>query len=364
MPQVHYYEDGLAPIGRNGQFYDATYWKDTLTLINADPQAQQVSTVTVTGATNGKAYTMSVNGVPVSYQASTTATTQEIAAGLADAVNSDPALSGVVFALPNAATFTLTSRIYGTEGAFTATSGDAQLSISLTVTAANAAPVPFGRCMVRTSDRMGRLVKASDFGGAEARITFTVQNDSDYVVNLIVDGSTYTATYTSDSSATAGEIVGAMVTAINGFNVGITASNETGVLLLIGGPGVDFQVGALTLGTVTDFGAGRNPDDVFVALLTDSIDGYQMAFGGLNGIGGYPPNSSCNGMRRGRAIVEVEGSVSIGDDVYVRVAANGSLDKIGAFSNVGGAGLIKLSGRYHIAWHMPISSSQAVIQLG
>ena len=59
--------------------------------LNSAPQAAQVSTVTVSGPTNSKVYTITVNGVNVSYTSDASATTTEVAAGLALAVNAEPA---------------------------------------------------------------------------------------------------------------------------------------------------------------------------------------------------------------------------------------------------------------------------------
>lgn len=369
MPQTSY-SDPL-PVGRNGQCYDSSYYRDCLTLINSDPQAAQLSTVTISGASNSTLYTVVINGVSVSYLSDASATQQEIADGLVAAINDDPSVSGLVRAVSGTNAFTVQSRLPGLSGAFTLTEDSAQMSVADTTAAANASPVPFGRALVRTADRAGRLISADDFTGAAAQFSFTASNSQVYVINLLVDGVSYAASYTADGSATATEIATGLAAAVDALAIGLDGSVvETDNLFIQADDGVSFSVGTVSAGTgaiaLVSYAAAVQPHELFIAELTDTFDTSEMIAGGLaSGLAGYPPNRNMNGLRKGRIIVPVEESCAPGDPVYVRLAANGSLDEIGAFRASANAGCVLASALYpNLSWNKGISASQAVLQLG
>lgn len=369
MPQLSY-SDPL-PVGRNGQCYDSSYYRDCLTLINSDPQAAQVDTVSVSGASNNTLYTVVINGVSCSYLSDASATQQEVADGLAAAINDEPAISGLVRAVSGTNEFTITSRLPGLSGAFTSSESSGQMSIANTVVAANAAPVPFGRAVVRTGDRAGRLIGAADFAGSLAQFSFTASNSQIYSIGFLINGVTYPAIYTADASATATEIATGLAAAVTALAVGLTGSVvSTDNLLVTAADGVVFSVGTVSAGTgaiaLVSYTSAVQPDEIFVAELTDSYDSSEMIASGLAvGLAGYPSNRSMNGLRRGRIIVPVEESCAPGDPVYVRLAVNGALDKIGAFRKSADTGAIRLDLLYpNLSWNKGISASQAVLQLG
>lgn len=369
MPQVSY-NDPL-PAGRDGQLYDVSYYKDALSLINSNPQAAQVWTVSVSGASNNTLYTININGIPVSYLSDGSATQQQIADGLVAAVNNGPAVNGIVVAASGTNALTLTARLLGTQGEFVVTESSAQLSAAITTAAANADPVPFGRAIVRTGDRAGRLISAADFVGTLAQFSFTASNSQVYVINLIVDGVSYAASYTSDGSATALEIATGLAAAVTALAVGLTGSVvNTDNLLISAADGVSFEVSTVSAGTgaiaLVSYTPQVKPHEIFIAQLTDSYDYNEMIASGLPaGIYGYPSNRTMTSLRKGRVIVPVEESISIGDPIYVRVAVNGSLDQIGAFRKSANTGCVRLDGNYpNLSWNKGISASQAVLQLG
>lgn len=369
MPQVSYSE--LLPVGRDGQCYDVSYYRDVLTLINSDPQAAQITTVAVSAATNNKTYTITINGVDISYTADGTATQQEIADGLVAAVNGEPAISGLVLAASGTNEFTLTSRIPGSNGAFAYSDSDAQLSGSTTQAAANASPVPFGRCIVRTGDRAGRLISAADFTGASAQLSFTASDSQTYVINLSVDGVSYAASFTAGVGTSAALIAAGLATAVDALAIGLDGSVvNTDELLIQADDGVSFSVGTTSAGTgaiaLESYSAAVQPHELFIAELSDTFDSSEMIASGLAaGLAGYPGNRNMNGARRGRYIVPVEESISIGDPIYVRLSANGSLDQIGAFRKSANTGCVRVDSLYpNLSWNKGISASQAVLQLG
>ena len=85
------------------------------------------------------------------------------------------------------------------------------------------------------------------------------------------------------------------------------------------------------------------------------VNGLRLTFGqpGLDGqvvgsvVGGeeavYRPNEAMSVGKKARVFVEVEGGplVTPQDPVFVRVAADGSLDKIGGFARAAGTGLVQ-----------------------
>lgn len=368
-PQLSY-NDPL-PVGRNGQHYDVSYYRDVLTLINSDPQAAQLSTVTISGASNDTLYTVVINGVSISYLSDASATQQEIADGLVAAINDDPSVSGLVRAVSGSNAFTVQSRLPGLSGAFTITEDSAQMSVALTTAAAAAAPVPFGRAIVRTGDRAGRLISAADFTGASAQFSFTASNSQVYTINLVVDGVSYAAIYTADASATATEIATGLAAAVDALAIGLDGSVvETDNLFVQADDGVSFSVGTVSAGTgaiaLESYTAAAQPNELFIAELTDTFDTSEMIASGLAAdLPGYPGNRSMNGARRGRYIVPVEESCAPGAPVYVRLAANGSLDAIGSFRASADTGCVRVDSLYpNLSWNKGISSSQAVLQLG
>lgn len=369
MPQLSY--NNPLPVGRNGQCYDSSYYRDCLTLINSDPQAAQVDTVSVSAASDATLYAVVINGISCEYTSGTSATRQQIADGLVAAINDEPAISGLVLAASGTNEFTITARTPGSNGAFTSSESSGQLSIANTVVAANAAAVPFGRAVVRTGDRAGRLIGAADFVGSLAQFSFTASNSQIYSIGLRVGDVTYPAIYTADGSATALEIATGLAAAVTALAVGLTGSVvNTDNLLVTAADGVVFSVGTVSAGTgaiaLVSYTSAVQPEEIFVAELTDSYDFSEMIAGGLSSdLPGYPPNRSMNGLRRGRIIVPVEESCAPGDPVYVRLAVNGALDQIGAFRKSASTGAIRLDLLYpNLSWNKGISASQAVLQLG
>ena len=369
MPQLSY-SDPL-PVGRNGQCYDSSYYRDCLTLINSDPQAAQIDTITVSAASNNTLYSVVINGISCDYLSDGSATQQEIADGLVAAINDEPAISGLVRAVSGTNAFTITARLPGLSGAFVTSESSGDLSLANTVAAANAAAVPFGRAVVRTADRAGRLIGPADFVGSLAQFSFTASNSQIYSIGLRVGDVTYAAVYTADGSATATEIATGLAAAVTALAVGLTGSVvSTDNLRITAADGVVFSVGTVSAGTgaiaLVSYTPAVQPEEIFVAELTDSYDSSEMIAGGLAvGLAGYPPNRSMNGVRRGRYIVPVEEACAPGDPVYVRLSANGSLDDIGVFRKSANTGAIRLDLLYpNLSWNKGISASQAVLQLG
>lgn len=74
----------------------------------------------------------------------------------------------------------------------------------------------------------------------------------------------------------------------------------------------------------------------------------------------YPGGSAVNVLRNGMIYVETEGTVSVGDPVYVRHAADGALDELGIFAGASGTGLAQIS---NARWKQGTRDGVAVLQV-
>lgn len=153
---------------------------------NKDPQAKQVSTITVNTAADDTKYAVTINGVEVTYTSGTGATTTSIATGLAAAINEEPLVRGQVSATSSAAVVTLTGTYPGE--AFTLTESDANLSTATTTSADEADPIGFGRAVVSDGfvtdegELQVRIAKTANFSAQVATLGLTYIAAAEVVV--------------------------------------------------------------------------------------------------------------------------------------------------------------------------------------
>lgn len=246
---------------------------DVLTYFNNDPRTAQVDTITTPAdpASSPGAdttYTITVNGVEITYTDDGSPTRAEIAEGLRDAVNAEPEVNGTVVATATGTTTILTARVAG-EG-FT-TTVDSNLSLANTTANDEADSVPFGRAVI---------VDGLDAPSKAKAVNSTDVSDAD------------------DAAA---------------FICGVTARDKTQEL---------------------------------------EVD---------SDLAEYGPNQPMGVLRDGRIYVEIEGAIpSDPTDVFVRTAADGSLDKIGGFAGASGTGLVQWSGA---RWVRAAGSGLAVLDV-
>jgi hypothetical protein len=352
MPYIDYEE--LLLQGRAGDAFDGATAKDDISLINASPQAAQVATVTIT-AQNSTLYTVTINGVAVTYTSDASGTQAEISAGLQAAIQAESSISGLVIA-SGTTTLVITSRKAGL--AFTISVG-ANLSAAATTASAAAAALPFGRAVIRDASNVQgcQLIAASAFTASSIEFTPTVTNSTLYQINLYVDGEIYVINYTSDGSATAQEIVEGLKAAADALTIpNAVTSEDDSVFLVESANGSSISANA-TANLALVVVSGDALADLFtgVALRQDTEDPSLTG-----GVDGYAPNANCSIRRQGRVRVSTEASCSPGDKVYVRVAASGANTTIGIFSNVAGAGAVLLPGA---SWYKNESASLAILQL-
>lgn len=330
--------------------------RDIISLVNDAPRTGQVVEVTVDTASNSTAYALAIDGVTLSITSDASATVTEIADALVTAINNDPLVSGKVIAeRTESDKFTVTARIAGQS--FTLTESDANLSTSTTTSSDEADPVGFGLAVLRDRARgagFGFLAAAAMLSAMEVVITPTAVNSAVYNVQITVDGTTYTASFTADGSATVQEIVEGLAAAINGVMPAntVAATEDDTVLTLtaeVAGLGFEIGVGANLAITSQD---GDRLDELFAGVSHRDL-GYDVEDDG------YPAQSAMSVLRSGRIVVETEDTVTLASDVYVRLASTGT---IGGFRGSAATGCIRIPRRL-ARWVESISSTLAVLEV-
>ena len=312
--------------------------------INASPQASQVDTVTATGATNDKTYTITVNSVDVSYTADASATVAEIADGLAAAVNAEPLVRGQVAAVSDAVdTLTLTGLTPGV--AFTITEADAQLTTASVTTSAEADPIGFGLAVISQGyrsdegERLVALAKSSLFTPQVATLSIA------YVAGAIITVSVYEVrgservllasvaeTSATDQDTTIDALVANLEALLpaNSVAAAADAGAATAIVFTAEVAGLQFAVEhsvddsgasipAITLAATTGPSLATSLHMAFVgASLYSEVDP-TATIGGT--VAQYAGNSGVVFAQRGELSVESDEAPTEGGTVYVELAA-------------------------------------------
>lgn len=311
------------------------------TFVNSNPEAKQKNTFTVTGATNAKTYTVTINGIAVSYTASGAATVAEIADGLAAAIGAEGSVNANVEATSDGVdTVTVESRNAGI--AFTLTEADAQITTASVTANASAAAVPFGvACFVTGEDdiagSLASLALSSYFVAQVDTLLPTYVASAEYHATVIYDGAVYHADAAAggNQAAASAALLAALEDALallpltvsaDGNNVLITAdtagdSFESSIYAIDGGGGLPVPTRSSTRSRATS--------------LVDSFAGVAERAYTVEGTE-YPANFGFSAIRKGEVWVADPGA-AVGDRVYV--------DGTDAtFSNAAGANMIPLPG--------------------
>jgi len=237
-----------------GDLVSSDYLAEIVSLTNEDPQAVQSDTITVTGATAAKTYTVTINGIDVSYTAGGSPSTTTIAAGLADAINAEPRVRGQVSASAAVAVVTLVGLWPGI--AYTLTESDAELTLASVTTAASADAIPFGVLLIGdgyATDVNGeqeaygncKLPKATSFSAQVDTFVTTYVLDAEIQIEIELDGVKYHAATTS--AADLATTLTALAAAINGVMPANTVladgSSGTDLTLTAEVPGATFTTG-------------------------------------------------------------------------------------------------------------------------
>lgn len=342
--------------GRAGALADNEF-HDIINLINEDPLAAQVDTLTIDTATNSHTYTITIEDIAISYTADASATKPEITAGLKAAVLDEPVVSGL-FTIADDGVDTLTFTAVQAGVGWTTTESDAKMTLVNTTANDEADPVGFGLAIVgdSASDKYGKLGKTANLATKTVTLTPVVGNDTIYNVNVKFRGVDYLSTYTSDGTATAKEIVEGVALAIN-TNMpanSVVATEDDAVLTLTAEiAGEPFTIGfdealwayAETVATVfTDINRcfrGVSLQDM--GQETDS-----------DGVTQYAGGSVMKVLDKGRVIVATAAEVSFGDHVYVTAT--------GGFTKTAGADTPRLDPNL-ARWVKSLSSTLAVLKV-
>lgn len=345
-----------------------------LSRVNQDGQAKQIEKVTVDSAANNTDYTITLNGVGVTYTSGGSATKTSIRDGLIQAVKDEPLVSGSVEPESDTSdSFTLTSIYPGQSFSFS--ESDSNLSSSQTQSAADATAFDFGRAVIPDgidlSDQAARVAKAASLTAAKVVVDVADANGDTYYVFVEVDGQTYRAEFTSagaGNSTLANELQsdlnGALPTeavdvTVNGSNQLVLTAELAGKPIdevsvdVDGGNGGSIAINSDNRGRMTDINEALVGVSAIKTLSDYPRDG---ADGGAQ-IG---PNDPYDVVEGGQIVVETEDAVSEGDDVYVRLSANGSLDQLGGFRASSDTGCVELK---DVSWHGKLDADLAVLSL-
>lgn len=333
-----------------GMLATSSFLNDCDTVINTAPQAQQVSTITIDTVTNSATYTVTINGIPVSYTADASAVNTEIVAGLIAAIEEDPSVSASVTCVATSATVaTLTARLPGI--AFTITDSDAKITTATTTAAADADAVPFGRLLiledvdVDTGNVEGSLAMSSRLSAQVDSWAITYEAVI-LNVEIIVDGVAYQVSHTMASDLDTS--IDALVGKINGAAMGLpantviaTANASTATALVLtsevaGKPftsrvwlGVGATVAAPVLTQTAPVDSDINRAQVGISVF--AYDEESTAAGVSTP--SYPANASMKVLRRGDIAVECAETVTFGAPVYVELGVTADNGKFFAASS-------------------------------
>lgn len=342
--------------------------------VNADPQAVQVTTVAVSGASDGIAYTLTVNGSEISIISATSSTTTTIAAQLVEAINADPIARGACIASNSGATISLTGLWPGQS--FTVTESDSNLGTPSTTSAADAAAIEFGTAVVSDGFDSGefpnmKLVKKAAEGAFSAQVlTLTVTYVASAVVSsrvyevrgseriLLAEAETTMATDRDTSLEAIATALNAKLAA-NTVLVAAAPATATGLTFTaeIAGLEIDAEIvhisgGSGQVAVTRDETTGPSPaTSLHRAFQGVAKFGYadEAATVGASS-GSYPANAGVQFVKKGLVGVESDETPAAGGTVYVELGSSNT----GKFFAASGADRVALS-RQVAQWERDIS---------
>lgn len=319
------------PAGREGQ-PSGNPLNRAKTAINSDPQAPQISTLTVVNYADGKTYNWVIDGKPDSYTTISGDTdVTGAAAKIVAKIKNNPAHRGLVVPTSAAGVVTLTSVYPGLD--FTL-AGGTDLAAATPQVAARGAEMPMGRVALATasqptistngySERLANIgIRRCLAGNAIARVldvTPTSANNTLYGLAVhLPNGRVINWPITSGGSATVATIVTAQVAALPAAlsALGIVATDATTKLTITGPAGLQFDVvpygaGAQAVAVVT--GGSDIEQQIAGITLIDELEVAVVAGTTLV----YPPEHPVGLMVDGEVMVGVSEAVGDADPVFV-----------------------------------------------
>lgn len=245
------------PQGVVGALVNANLLDQCTTLVNKSPQAQQVWTVTISTATNGATYTLSVGGVAFAYVA-TSATDTVIASGMAAAFNLDRNVASMFSARASSATVILTATDVGISN--TVSTSDSKMSVALTTSPATANPVAFGDVVIPVGGQdddgtlFGTCVDSSLFTAQAVDLAITYAASETYSFTLSLYGVAYSTgpiLADTNSNTTATAVRAALTAALSGIPVTVSgATNHAIITSNLAGIGFELSYASATGGHI------------------------------------------------------------------------------------------------------------------
>lgn len=371
--------------GLPGQPFDAT--GNVVSGINKAPQAAQIESFDVDTSTLDEVYSVFIDGVEISITGSGV-DTDDVEA-FVDAINAS-LISGKVVAEVDSGspdTAIITAR-HGGIGFVFALGANAAKMTKHAQTQANATAdeIPFGAGVVLDgwsegtgSELLVKLAKATNFTAQVDTLKLVYDASVDATVSVTYydpatgDYATVSATHTqaTDADTSVVALAGALNAVLPANTVDVTHPDADTLTLTAEVAGAAFRL-SYGFGPGRDTGAwdhASNADvttDVNRALLgiaqsTHVVDREAPKTPGalVEQANAYPANRAINIREKGRVWVLPEAQPSIGDRVYIRLAANGALDKLGGFTPTPGAGVVLLEAA---KWHK-VSGDRAVLAI-
>lgn len=309
----------------------------TRTGLNSDPQAQQVTTITVDTANNNQTYEVTFTNdagesVTAEYTSDGSATKTEIRDGLEAALLAEDLVYGSVTLADNSTDkLDLTARYPGV--GFTLSALDSDLSQSTSTSNDAADPIGFGLAVVRKGqsalgDVLVGLPKKSGFTAQASTITVTFAASAKYTITVRDAAGGWERTIVVDAdtndNTTASQIESRLDQALAGLQV--TASVATNVVTLTASlAGFEFEVSTsvdtasaaatVALGTVDRTTSFLRS---FYGVTERSLAESAASIGATST--SYAANAGVRAVQRGCLWVESSQSPSHGADLYVSLA--------------------------------------------
>ena len=332
------------PRGSNGQLVSANAQNSVKTLVNSNPEAKQVTTITVAGSPTASPFSVIVNGKTITYTADSSPTQTEVTAGLLAALQFDPfAGQAAVYSITSAGVITAIGRNPGY--AFTITTSNADLTVATTTSAASADPINFGVAIIKLP---GQYADGSELCAVASTANLTAQVDTltvaytgskTYQVNITVDGTTYPVLVVSatDLATLTTLLVDQINAAMPSYTVLASSTGAGNVTLTaeVAGKAFITSIGAQTTpGNLTIEHTTSGPATDFfrcfagVSLIADNVEGAYTTSSD-SGATAYKPNSGVKCVYRAADGVYVDNAQvpTDSDKVYVELAPGSTAGK-------------------------------------
>jgi hypothetical protein len=264
-----------------GQISTQTMSDLVRTLINSRPQGKQTSNIAVASSPTQSSWTVTINGVAVTYTGDGSPTQAEVVAGVKAAIQANPQTGGMVDVTSNSSTVICTGRVPGLS--FTI-SGTTDLTVTTPTAAATASAIDFGRACVAVNtwengSQAAAVASTADLTAQVITLGLAGTAGEIYLINITVDERTYnfSVPFDTDIPTTQAAIVAAINLRVPAFTV-LAAGTSPNITLTSELAGKPFTVG---VGTKTGTAANLTLTETTVSAVTD----FNKAFCGIAQLG-------------------------------------------------------------------------------